>query len=153
MCSTLVRAVLLLLYAELSVCNPVFSADENIVLTVPYSGRYPEWSAGEACSGYRQWRDPSKRMVFYRLLPVGFLHSLTNIQKLTSCLPHSDPGNPRTLNSASTAGATVTEESCVTYCIGKGYIYAGVEYSDECCELISLSPSLLCLVRLRITER
>jgi hypothetical protein len=51
-----------------------------------------------------------------------------------------DTGNPRTLNAASFAGNTVTEESCVTFCNGKGYIYAGVEYSDECC--MSLHPFL-----------
>lgn len=49
---------------------------------------------------------------------------------------YSDTGNPRTLNAAATAGATMTEESCVTYCNTNGYIYAGVEYADECCELL-----------------
>ncbi|KAI9840491.1 MAG: hypothetical protein M1838_004047 [Thelocarpon superellum] len=30
------------------------------------------------------------------------------------------------------AGATVTDETCINYCIGEGYIYAGTEYGDEC---------------------
>jgi WSC domain len=47
----------------------------------------------------------------------------------------SDTGNPRTLQSASYINTTgMTEESCVTYCKGLKYIYAGVEYSQECCK-------------------
>ncbi|MCJ1410361.1 hypothetical protein MMC19_004446 [Ptychographa xylographoides] len=40
--------------------------------------------------------------------------------------------NGRALSGASTAGNTVTDESCITFCSGKGYVYAGTEYSDEC---------------------
>ena len=46
----------------------------------------------------------------------------------------SDPGNPRTLNGASyTDGTSMTEDSCVSYCKGKNYTYAGTEFSEECC--------------------
>ncbi len=39
----------------------------------------------------------------------------------------------RTINSASyTDGAAMTIESCIAYCGGKGFPYAGVEYSVEC---------------------
>jgi hypothetical protein len=46
-----------------------------------------------------------------------------------------DVGNPRTLNEASYVdGSSMTEESCVSYCNGKNYTYAGVEFSQECCK-------------------
>ena len=39
----------------------------------------------------------------------------------------------RTLNGASYVdNAKMTQETCVAYCDGKGYAYAGVEYSTEC---------------------
>lgn len=38
----------------------------------------------------------------------------------------------RSLSSASTSGNTMTVESCVSYCSGKGYSYAGLEYSSQC---------------------
>ena len=28
----------------------------------------------------------------------------------------------------------MTDESCIAYCSNLGYIYAGTEYSNECCE-------------------
>lgn len=28
----------------------------------------------------------------------------------------------------------MTEEACITYCSNEGYIYAGAEYSNECCK-------------------
>ena len=28
----------------------------------------------------------------------------------------------------------MTEESCITYCSNAGYIYAGTEFSSQCCE-------------------
>lgn len=28
----------------------------------------------------------------------------------------------------------MTDEACITYCDGKGYIYSGTEYGQECCE-------------------
>lgn len=44
-------------------------------------------------------------------------------------------GNVRTLGSASyTDNAAMTDESCITYCTNQGYIYAGTEYSSECCK-------------------
>ena len=46
---------------------------------------------------------------------------------------YTDPG-PRTLASASYTNTTgMTEESCISYCSTLGYIYAGTEYSQECC--------------------
>jgi WSC domain len=30
-------------------------------------------------------------------------------------------------------GNAMTEESCINYCAGLNYIYAGVEYSTQCC--------------------
>ena len=41
--------------------------------------------------------------------------------------------------SAYTDGSKMTDESCVTYCDGLGYTYAGTEYSSECCKSILLS--------------
>lgn len=36
----------------------------------------------------------------------------------------------------------MTDESCINFCAGKGYIYAGTEYSAECCELALFFPFL-----------
>jgi hypothetical protein len=47
---------------------------------------------------------------------------------------YTDPG-PRTLAGPSYANATgMTEETCIAYCNTQGYIYAGTEYSQECCK-------------------
>ena len=54
-------------------------------------------------------------------LPTGWTYK--------SC--YTDVG--RTINGASYIDNTkMTQEACVTYCDGKGYAYAGVEYSTEC---------------------
>src|SRR5436190_19567138 len=48
----------------------------------------------------------------------------------------SEGTNNRALPSASyTDNAAMTDESCIAYCNGKGYIYVGVEYSSQCCKL------------------
>ena len=47
---------------------------------------------------------------------------------------YTDPG-PRTLADASYINTTgMTEQSCISYCSTLGYIYAGTEYSQECCK-------------------
>jgi len=38
----------------------------------------------------------------------------------------------RTLSGASTSSGTMTVQSCITYCKGKGYSYAGLEYASQC---------------------
>ena len=49
----------------------------------------------------------------------------------------------------------MTVESCVAFCSGKNYIYAGVEYAQECCEctfslfFISILPITVVLLTLR----
>lgn len=54
-------------------------------------------------------------------LPAGWTYK--------SC--YTDVG--RTINAASyTDGTKMTQEACVKYCDGKGYAYAGVEFSTEC---------------------
>lgn len=54
---------------------------------------------------------------------------------LTNMSNPSDPGNPRTLSAATYGdGTAMTDESCVNFCKGKGFIYAGVEYAQECCK-------------------
>jgi hypothetical protein len=46
---------------------------------------------------------------------------------------YTDPG-PRTLGGLSFVNSTsMTDSMCISYCDGKGYIYAGTEYSQECC--------------------
>ena len=51
---------------------------------------------------------------------------------------YTDPG-PRTLNAASYTNNTgMTDESCISYCNTLGYIYAGTEYSSQCCKSICL---------------
>lgn len=41
-------------------------------------------------------------------------------------------GGQKALSGAATASDTMTIELCINYCDGKGYNYAGVEYSHEC---------------------
>jgi len=31
-------------------------------------------------------------------------------------------------------GAAMTGEACIAFCQGKGFAYAGTEYSQECCK-------------------
>lgn len=63
------------------------------------------------------------------------LRSMRVEKPLADISGQSDPGSPRTLNEASyTDGSAMTIESCTSYCVGKGYVYAGVEYADECCK-------------------
>ena len=58
----------------------------------------------------------------------------------TSSGCYTDNVNSRTLYSAAyNDGTAMTEESCIAYCSGKGYSYAGVEYSQECCKSSSTS--------------
>ncbi|KAG9003868.1 hypothetical protein FRB90_011102 [Tulasnella sp. 427] len=46
---------------------------------------------------------------------------------------YTDQSSPRTLSDSSYTSATsMTYASCQAYCLGKGYIYAGVEYGQEC---------------------
>lgn len=44
----------------------------------------------------------------------------------------SDSTSGRTLNSASTSSGSMTVESCINFCQGKGYSYAGLEYASQC---------------------
>ena len=47
----------------------------------------------------------------------------------------SDNTASRTLTSAGYADTTnMTVENCVSFCNTRNYIYAGVEYGQECCE-------------------
>jgi hypothetical protein len=39
--------------------------------------------------------------------------------------------------------AAMTDESCIAYCSREGYIYAGTEYSSQCCEFIFVSSKRL----------
>lgn len=67
-----------------------------------------------------------------RLLHVSTVRS-DNLRDVADNL-YSDPG-PRTLSgSGYTDAAAMTDESCISYCSGLGYIYAGTEYANECCK-------------------
>jgi hypothetical protein len=48
-----------------------------------------------------------------------------------------DPGNRAFVGQSFNSG-TLTEESCMNFCLSNGYNYAGVEYSQECCKSSSL---------------
>jgi WSC domain len=49
---------------------------------------------------------------------------------------YTDTG-ARVLSGSSYVNTTgMTDESCIKYCDGLGYYYAGSEYSQECCELL-----------------
>lgn len=45
----------------------------------------------------------------------------------------------RTIGAASyTSKNAMTDEACIAYCSSLGYIYAGTEYSSQCCEFALL---------------
>ncbi|GAB7352366.1 hypothetical protein MBLNU459_g2805t1, partial [Dothideomycetes sp. NU459] len=44
----------------------------------------------------------------------------------------SDQGSNRTFQAASESTGSMTVETCVKYCSGKGYTYAGLEYASQC---------------------
>ena len=45
-----------------------------------------------------------------------------------------DPPGGRTLSSAETTDTTgMTVESCIAFCSNGGFVYAGIEYAQECC--------------------
>ncbi|WWC92585.1 uncharacterized protein L201_007544 [Kwoniella dendrophila CBS 6074] len=48
----------------------------------------------------------------------------------TACIAEGSSG--RALDSASFAGSAMTVNKCLNFCQGKGYQYAGLEYSSEC---------------------
>ena len=50
--------------------------------------------------------------------------------KYSGC--YTDNTNPRTLHADGYADDSMTESTCITYCNGKGYSFAGVEYGREC---------------------
>ncbi|CAK3834219.1 Hypothetical predicted protein [Lecanosticta acicola] len=57
----------------------------------------------------------------------------TPIGKFLSKQCYTDPNtNGRALTGAYMTSPTLTEDSCVKYCLGKYFHYAGVEYGNEC---------------------
>lgn len=73
---------------------------------------------------------------------LGVLNARVGKVKIAAVLPEKwtfqgcyTDSNARTLASASYVNTTaMTEESCISYCGNLGYIYAGTEYSQECCK-------------------
>ena len=67
-----------------------------------------------------------------------------------TCFYSSEATNGRALKGATYAdGNAMTEENCINYCASKSYIYAGVEYSSECCKFLSNTRTIVsysCLV-------
>ncbi|KAF3037548.1 hypothetical protein E8E11_001641 [Didymella keratinophila] len=57
-----------------------------------------------------------------KALPSGWTYS--------GC--YTDNTNPRTLHSDGYADDSMTESTCISYCNGKGYSFAGIEYGREC---------------------
>jgi len=56
------------------------------------------------------------------------------VDLLTLLQIRDNPG-ARTLTSAAyTDTVNMTVENCVNFCNGQNYIYAGVEYAQECCK-------------------
>jgi hypothetical protein len=49
-------------------------------------------------------------------------------------LRNSDSQSSRTLAVAAHFGEHVDDDNCVYQCIQLGYIFAGVEYSGQCCK-------------------
>lgn len=65
---------------------------------------------------------PKRDLVVNSALPSGWSYS--------GC--YTDNTDPRTLHSDSYVDSAMTESSCINYCNGKGYPYAGIEYGVEC---------------------
>ena len=62
-------------------------------------------------------------------------HDLCKRVDLLTLIPTRDNVGARTLTSASyTDTKNMTVENCVNFCNGQKYIYAGVEYAQECCK-------------------
>jgi hypothetical protein len=56
--------------------------------------------------------------------------------KLLTC-GNSEGTGQRALNADGyNSGTLMTIESCIAYCSGKGYYFAGVEFSAECCKYL-----------------
>ena len=56
----------------------------------------------------------------------------------------SDTTGVRTLSASTYADATdMTVENCISFCDDRDFIYAGVEWSQECCKLLPTAPSLI----------
>jgi hypothetical protein len=63
------------------------------------------------------------------------MHELSKRADLLTLLQIRDNTTARTLTSAGyTDTKSMTVENCVNYCTSLNFIYAGVEYGQECCE-------------------
>lgn len=63
-------------------------------------------------------------------LDTSYMTDVTSMgYKYVGC---ATDGSTRSLTGANTATSTMTVQSCVTYCKGLGYSYAGLEYASQC---------------------
>jgi hypothetical protein len=82
-------------------------------------------------------------------------HECSKKTDLLTLLQIRDNVAARTLTSAGYTNATdMTVENCVNYCNTRNFIYAGVEYGQECCELCFQCHSMhaLFLSRFRYSD-
>lgn len=63
-----------------------------------------------------------------RVTPVS--NALPAEWRYSGC--YTDETNPRTLHADGYTDDSMTESTCITYCNGKGYSFAGIEYGREC---------------------
>ena len=88
----------------------------------------------------------SVRMVVSWMLYVRF--ASVSCQALTLTRSSSDSRGARTLNAASyTSSDSMTVQSCLAFCAGKGFRLAGVEWNSECCTFSSTSISFVAYCR------
>jgi hypothetical protein len=81
------------------------------------------------------------------MLLVGLSHTDRKVSDHLTLTQIRDNVGGRTLTSASyTDAVNMTVESCVNFCNGQNYIYAGIEYAQECCKC-RLSPISVVLNR------
>ncbi|KAI9684287.1 MAG: hypothetical protein M1822_005760 [Bathelium mastoideum] len=80
----------------------------------------------EVCGG-------SARLSVYNNTAYVAPRVVNNVGKYVTkgCLTDPNNGNGRALAGNSTRSPTLTVESCVKFCLGQSYKYAGVEYGDE----------------------
>ncbi len=92
-------------------------------------------SVGFACAASNHFVAPRSDINFVEVLDkraVGIPAVLPGKWQYQGC--YTDQG-PRTLAAATYAsGTAMTIESCIAYCDAAGYLYAGTEYSSECCK-------------------
>lgn len=93
------------------------------------------------------FHDLSIDILIYQLLQISLAYALPSIKLRDVTVPANLPDGwsskgcyidstaARTLSAKSFTDTTgMTIEACITFCSNANYVYAGTEYSQECCK-------------------